>query len=570
MAVAGVQRSAGNQAAAVYVQMLGTSTKTTYDKLVSESKGGLFGNVDEDACLTLLAQLRGDEIQKALWDNALLGRLADAFDADEMVRMCSLLPFSLAQKLYWCDRAGELLKVGDVFLRGWFSLAPPAHIHDLMSRQALFDKVRERLPVPPSLVLGASFPGAAILDLYGGTIAAARWLGRSLPEDVVQQIAPAGAPDAKIRAAKQRLVEANLWSGVTSGLPHGGALAAGTRAALLRLVTADNAEAIPLFPVRFDKPLTGTWTALDVLGVWRQLDVLPTQDVSANTVLAAFQGISGDAGFWSGGNTVQLGSGLRTSTMGAQRLPLTVRHEIGHAVHDMLAPTVNAWLQQGVQFWYHPGGVAGIQQVIADFGGFPATYLDEHSNSQPFGPVEQGLVTNMLANHINSSAWTAKTALPGAPTRMPAGTSGPVSAPTSQISLLWDAMPAGLRQCFEGSKSYWYNQYMTHPRGANGFTFWNHWYSKPFYFGPVAKAAIAATGDNYSAMSEKEFFANCYAEYFSDPAGAQDATKWGGSLSADVKSFFKEHIVARQPYVFAAGAGAGASVPQSPNQVPKP
>ena len=86
----------------------------------------------------------------------------------------------------------------------------------------------------------------------------------------------------------------------------------------------------------------------------------------------------------------------------------------------------------------------------------------------------------------------------------------------------------------------------------------------------MAKAAIAATGDNYSAMSEKEFFANCYAEYFADPAGAKDKTKWGGSLSADVKSFFKKHIVERHPYLYAAGAGAGSSLPPSPNQVKKP
>jgi hypothetical protein len=174
----------------------------------------------------------------------------------------------------------------------------------------------------------------------------------------------------------------------------------------------------------------------------------------------------------------------------------------------------------------------------------------------------------MLSKHINYVSWKAKTELPGAPRRVPGGI-GP-ALPGQRLPMLWEAMPVGLRTSFETSKAYWYKQYTTHPRGANGFTFYNHYYGKPFYFGPVAKAAIAATGDDYSAMSEKEFFANCYAEYFVDPAGAQDKSKWGGSLSADVKSFFEKHIVERQPYKFTAGAGAGASVPQSPNQVPEP
>lgn len=566
--IAGLQRTAGNRATNVYVQMLGSAKKTTLDKLIEASKGNWIGDVDEENCLLLLAQLRGDELTTAKDDAKLIGRLAAAFNADEMIRMCSLLPFSVAQKLFWCKRAGVLDDVPLAFVKGWVSLAPKAHVLDLMKHQDLFDLIRNRLPVPPSVVLSGAFPAAAVLEVYGGTIAAARWLGRSTPEQVVQELAPVGAAADKVKAAKQRLVEAGLWAGVVSGLPKGGALSLATKAAMLRLVTADNGEAVTLFPVRFNKPLTGTWTALDVLGVWTQLDVLPDADVSANTVLAAFQAIAGDAGFWSGGNTIQLGAGLRTSTMGPTRLPHTVRHEVGHAVHDMLGATVNPWLRQGVQFWYHPGGTAGIAQLITDFGGWPATYLNDQNVATPFGAAEKQAVNNMLAGHINSSSWTAKTALPTAPTRTP-GTPGPV-APAEYLRLVWDAMPAGLRQCFAGSTPTWFNQYTTHPRGTNGFTFWNHWYSKPYYFGPVAKAAIAATGDNYSAMSEKEFFANCYAEYFADPAGAKDKTKWGGSLSADVKSFFKEHIVERHPYLYATGSGAGSSLSPSPNQVEQP
>lgn len=567
-AVADVQRKAGNSAANVYVQLLGTTTKTTYDKLISASKGGIFGKVDKEECLTLVASLRGAELSRAAGDAALLTRLANAFGASEMVRLCSLLPLSLAQKIYWCDKAMVAGTIDNLVLHFWMLMAPAAEIKILLARPKLFDLIKERLLVPPSVVVGGAFPGASILDLYGGSKAAAQWLGRSTASQVIQQIAPAGATAAKVKAAKQRLVEAGLWAGIKTSLPKGAALDLGTKAALLRLAGHDSTEAASLFPIRFDKPLTGTWNVLDVMIVWKQLDVLPDRDVSANTVLQAFQAIAGDAGFWSGGNTVQLGAGLRTSTMGPARLPHTVRHEIGHAVHDLLAGTVNAWLKEGVKFWYHPGGIAGVQSMIGDFGGWPATYQDEHGTDTPFGAPEKADVLAFLGGHINSVAWKAKTALPAAPQRVPGGT-GP-ALPGQRLPMLWEAMPAGLRTSFETSKETWYNQYTTHPRGSNGFTFFNHYYNKPFYFSPAAKSAIAATGDNYSAMSEKEFFANCYAEYFVDPAGATDKSKWGGSLSADVKGFFEKHIVGRQPYKYAAGAGAGASVPTSPNQVPEP
>lgn len=78
--------------------------------------------------------------------------------------------------------------------------------------------------------------------------------------------------------------------------------------------------------------------------------------------------------------------------------------------------------------------------------------------------------------------------------------------------------------------------------------FLNHWYHLPYRFGATAKTAIGATGDEYTAMSEKEFFANCYAEYFEDPAGMQDHTNWGGSLPGAVKDFFSMCVVDRHPY----------------------
>ena len=52
----------------------------------------------------------------------------------------------------------------------------------------------------------------------------------------------------------------------------------------------------------------------------------------------------------------------------------------------------------------------------------------------------------------------------------------------------------------------------------------------------------------YAAMSEAEFFATCYAEYFRDPTGIKNPANWGGNLSGSVKAFFSEVVVKRHPY----------------------
>jgi hypothetical protein len=541
---------------------------SAYHDLEVAAKGDENGLVEADEIFRLIGRLNTAELKRAAQDHTLFVELSAKFAAVSMTQLCMALPLTLFQKIFWCDKSTELGAIADEVVFAWVALAPRTEIIELLGHAELMQKVEQHLPLPPSRVLAVSFPGLAVLDLYAESLTATRWLGRSKPEIVIQQIAPPGAPAAKILQAKHHLVQANLWAGVKAGLPHGAALDAATRAALMHLVTVDHTEAPSLFPIRFDKPLTGTWNPLDVLGVWKQLDHLPDQDVSQNTVLAAFKAIEGDAGFWTSPN-VELGSGLRESKdFGPTRLPHTVRHEIGHAVHDMLGGVVDSWLQNGVQFWYYGGGLPGIDQVVADFGGWPTKYRNSSDVEQPFGVAERQQVEAMLAAHINTQKWTSKTDLPKPPVRRP-GVAGPPTA-AETIRELWDAMPAALRQCFAGSASYWYENYLTHPRGAAGFTFWNHWYAKPYHFGPIAKAAITATGDTYSAMSELEFFANCYAEYFGDPAGMADHTKWGGSLSADVKSFFREHIDLRHPYQYAAGAGAGSSLPPSPRSVKHP
>ena len=64
--------------------------------------------------------------------------------------------------------------------------------------------------------------------------------------------------------------------------------------------------------------------------------------------------------------------------------------------------------------------------------------------------------------------------------------------------------------------------------------------SQPFSIGPAAFKTIPNTNDMYAAMSEAEFFATCYAEYFRDPTGIKNHANWGGNLNGSAKAFFSE------------------------------
>jgi hypothetical protein len=257
------------------------------------------------------------------------------------------------------------------------------------------------------------------------------------------------------------------------------------------------------------------WADEDLRDVWEILNTLPDKDVSQNTALDAFQAISGNRGFWSSSRgDVMLGQTLNDS--GASRIEHTVRHEIGHAVHTQLRSTVDSWLDNEIGFVILGQGRDGCEALVNQLGGFP-------------GPVDKSHVLDLLDGYLNRGSWSADT-------------------PIAAFDPDWQMMPLSVKDATVSSNQNWYQQYSQHPRGDGGRVFFNHYYENTMMFSAVAEAAIDATGVDYSAMSPNEFFANCYAEYFHDPAGFTHPNRWGGGLPSSVKAFFKNVIVDRQPY----------------------
>jgi hypothetical protein len=559
------------------------ATGTPLERLKEASKGNLIGDVDEGACLLLVNQLTPSDRVALAADHATMRNLCAAFDETEMVRFVTAMgpALTLSWKAYWIDIAGESSSVPMATWQVLFATAPQAEQLAFLSYNELH-RFQPYLGNP--IVLCASIRATATWGtLLGSAQPLMRWLAASSSATLLLcEVAGPMIADGQIASIVANMQATGTWATMVAALPKGAGLDAASQTALRRLAGQVTQPALAeLFQVRFNHPLTAdpgvTWSDADIRAVWDQLAVLPAQDVSENTVISAFRAISGDQAFWSGGNTVKLGTGLSSSTffqngdarngtmVNPDRLGHTVRHEIGHSVHDQLAGRVNSWLQNGVGFWYLPSGNAGATALISGLGGFPGTYKDLRDQEVAFTAEDQARIAQLITSHSGSNTWGPNTGAPlpvaGSVVRDPTLPAETAATQAQKDVLLWDALNPKVHSCFTLSDAGpWYVNYASLPSGSQGRYFWNHWYSKPYYFGGTAKAAIDATGDNYTAMSEKEFFANCYAEFFKDPAGYNDPTLWGRGLSADVSGFMRSHVLERQPYKPPAGGGAGPNI----------
>ena len=113
-----------------------------------------------------------------------------------------------------------------------------------------------------------------------------------------------------------------------------------------------------------------------------------------------------------------------------------------------------------------------------------------------------------------------------------------VTSTFSPEYLTWHALSNGVKVAVEQSTARWWENMDNWGTGKKGKYFLNHYYQSCNRVSPEVEAAVKATGKSYSAMSPKEFFANCYAEFFADPAGYADPKKWGGNLPKKFKPSF--------------------------------
>lgn len=272
------------------------------------------------------------------------------------------------------------------------------------------------------------------------------------------------------------------------------------------------------------------WSIPKVAEVWDQLDVLPEQDVSKNEEIDQMIAISGGGGWFSPAADV-IAIGVEGSP---DYMAHVVRHEVAHAVHDQKKAEIDAWLTNDIGFVPLPVNQQGYRTWISELGGFPATWTDASGVERPFDDIAKGEIVYILMTYIGRAF---------GPSRDDVTETLP-----AEFLPAWDAMPEAVKNAVKQSTTNWWDNHSNWQTGPNGKYFLNHWYGNPSYMSPRAETVVAATGRTYTAMSEKEFFANCYSEFFSNKDGFVDPQKWGGRLPDFVQHFFYSNLLDMQPY----------------------
>jgi hypothetical protein len=260
---------------------------------------------------------------------------------------------------------------------------------------------------------------------------------------------------------------------------------------LFEFAKANNIQQLEdkLFEIRFEIELEDDWSANndpdDIDTLWKLLKDLPDTNVEGNTKIhEILLDVGGTGGVYSPQSfDISIGS---QELSNRERFEDVMRHEVGHAVHEMKADIVNRWLE--TQFGWHIFGTtdAEIDQWVGLMGGW-GDLTDAQQKE-----VRQYLIMAVG----DGGSWT-----PG-PTPSP-----PAGHP-------WYKPDFAPRLAFEKTGARWFQHNMSWHR-ANGKAFFlNFWYQTFMAVDTTTLDLIAQMPDSYASMSHFEFFAELYALYY--------------------------------------------------------
>lgn len=356
-------------------------------------------------------------------------------------------------------------------------------------------------------------------DLYARADAEPQWVNyrRWLPsQDAVAQLHEVVVQLARGVAPKPA---GKGFQAMLRRLPRGSALSTQGKQDLRKLflwAKKKNLQKLQdqLFELRFGITLEDSWyhndDKDDIDTLWRLLKNLPDQHVEGNSRLAEIDLGAGGGGTYSpSSNEIEIGS---AELAFKERFEDTLRHEVGHAVHEANADLVNGWLWERFGWATFEPTQAGIEDWVSLMGpGAGWTGLTAAQKTQMRALIRQACG--------EGSVW------------------GPKFTPNAPSGSPWRAAGFGPRLAFEQSGEDWY---ANHPRWfrANGRAFAvNFWYATLMC---VSEATLDFIGkrmpDPYAAMSPAEFFAELYALYYD----ADDPKR--KSIPADVMKWIDQHL----------------------------
>lgn len=316
----------------------------------------------------------------------------------------------------------------------------------------------------------------------------------------------------QIRRGESVKVESQDFQSMLQSLPKGSQLPAWAKDALN--VVYQYAKEInnpklqdTLFEIRFDKILEDDWAYNndpgDIDTLWKLLANLPASNVDGNSFIREilFDEGSGGGSYSPETYDIYIGSGALSNQ---EYFEDTVRHEVGHAVHEKFAVKVNAWLEKRFG-WYTFSSVrsSDIDAWVNMMGGWGT-----------LNAVQISQVRNYLIEALGpGQRWT-----PARPNFVPSNHP-------------WNGRDFGPRLAFENSAANWYSSHRNWYRFNNKAFFLNYWYRTLCVVDVATLGLVDKMPSNYAAMSHFEFFAELYALYFDkdDPSRVNiptDVTKW--------------------------------------------
>ena len=326
-------------------------------------------------------------------------------------------------------------------------------------------------------------------------------------------------------------------------LPRGSALSSQGKKDLRTLflwAKKNNLQALQdrLFELRFGVGLDDSWyrndDKNDIDTLWRLLKNLPDSHVEGNASLKEINLGTGGGGTYSPATMeIEIGS---AELAFKERFEDTLRHEVGHAVHEAHPDLVNGWLWQRFGWAEFQPDTKGIDDWVALMGpgsGWPALTAAQKTQMRA-----------LLRQACGPGAQWGPTVTPAAPAGSP-----------------WRAAGFGPRLAFEKSGNNWFaNNRLWHRAAGKAFAI-NFWYGTLMCVNVDTLDFIdTKMPDNYAAMSPAEYFAELYALYY------DIGDKQRKNIPADVKKWLDgqlgeaERTQPSKPVAAGSRAGVRAGV----------
>jgi hypothetical protein len=317
----------------------------------------------------------------------------------------------------------------------------------------------------------------------------------------------------KLAKGEEPAVDSQDFKSILLRLPRGSALSGQGKKDLRKLFNWVKRKGLQklqdeLFEIRFGIALEDSWyrndDKNDIDTLWRLLKNLPDSHVEGNSSLAEIDLGHGGGGFYSPSTKeIEIGA---SELSHKERFEDTLRHEVGHAVHDANPTLVDGWLWSRFGWAEFPSNQQGIDDWIAQMG--PASGWAGLTSTQ------KQQVRSLIRQAVGPGAQWGPTVTPSAPAGVP-----------------WKA-GFGPYEAFVRTGDSWYMNNRNWYR-ANGKAFaFNFWYTTLMCVNEETLDLVnEKMPDDYAAMSPAEFFAELYALYYDigDPQRKNipaDAVAW--------------------------------------------